>query len=131
MAFPRSSPQFRDVALLLLRVAIAIIFLYHGLQKRGFWEGAPEGMSSTLVTIFKFLSIAEPLAGVSLLLGLLTQVGAIGILCVMISAMYMKISGGNDFSKWELDFILFFAALSIAIQGAGKYSLDAVIGERQ
>ena len=92
--------KYSDLAHLVLRLAVAAAFLYHGTMKFGFLQGAaPEGMSDTLVMIFKFLAIAEPLAGVALIIGLLTQVAAAGLALVMVCAIYFKASGGFDF--WQ------------------------------
>ena len=35
-----------DVALLILRIALGIIFLVHGLPKRGLWNAKPASLSS-------------------------------------------------------------------------------------
>ena len=118
--------KYKDVAHLVLRLPIAAAFLYHGTMKFGFLQGsAPEGMSDTLVMIFKFLAIAEPLAGIALLIGLLTQVAAAGVALVMVCAIYFKASGGFDFGKVELEIILLAASVALVIEGAGAYSLDA------
>ena len=118
--------QYSDVAHLVLRLAVAAAFLYHGSMKWGFLQDpAPEGMSDSLVMIFKFLAIAEPLAGVALVIGLLTQVAAAGLALVMVCAIYFKVSGGSNFGQVELEMMLLAASVALVIEGAGKYSLDA------
>ena len=119
--------QCRTIGLLVLRLVVATAFIYHGMQKWGLWSGVPEGMSSGMVTLMKVLSICEPLAGVALILGLLTPVAVIGLLVVMISAMYMKISGGSPFAMWEIDFLLFGSLVALLTNGPGKFSLDQLL----
>ena len=115
-----------DVAHLLLRLAVAAIFINHGMQKWPMLTGpAPEGMSATMLTIMKVLAVAEPAAGVALLLGLLTQVAAAGLCLVMISALYNKLSGGRPMNSWEIDMILLVSNIVLIIEGPGKYSMDA------
>src|ERR671917_136903 len=60
----------QDAALLVLRVIVAAVFLYAGSAKWPFWSAAPEGMSSLLLNVMKFLSIVEPLGSVALVLGI-------------------------------------------------------------
>lgn len=116
-----------DIAHLLLRLAVAAIFINHGMQKWPMLTGpAPEGMSDTMLLIMKLLAITEPLAGVALILGLLTQVAALGLCVVMISALYTKISGDSPMNRWEIDMILLVANIVLIIEGPGKYSLDAM-----
>lgn len=116
-----------DVARLLLRLSVAAIFINHGMQK---WpmltaDAAPEGMSSTMFMIMKLLAVAEPLAGIALILGLLTQVAAAGLCLVMISALYNKLTGGRPMNSWEIDMLLLAVNISIIIFGPGKYAVDA------
>ena len=135
--FPRSSfmklslnlSRHRDIALLALRLAVAAIFLKFGLMKWGMWSGAPAEMPAMMINIMKLLSVAEPLAGVALVLGLLTQVASAGLMLVMLSAIAMKVSSGNDFTMYALDLSLLASAFVLVILGAGKYSLDAKVGK--
>ncbi len=124
MCLSRDLSQYRNHALLLLRCVVAAIFLYHGTQKWQFWSMAPDGMSQNMLFIMRLLSVAEPLAGIALILGLLTQVAAAGLIVVMISAMWMKISGKQPFGKWEIDLLLFAANIALIVLGPGAFSLD-------
>ena len=58
-----------DVALLVLRFALGVVFLYHGLAKRPMWKMRPsDQMSAGMLFLMRFLSAAEPLAGLALIL---------------------------------------------------------------
>lgn len=116
-------PKHRDEALLVLRLVIGAIFLYHGIQKLGLWSEAPAQLSSTMLLIMRILSILEPLAGLAMITGLYTDVAAIVLMVVMAGAMGMKIKGNSSFNQWEFDLLLFAGNLVIASMGAGRFTV--------
>lgn len=130
MCFSKDLSPYKDFAHLALRLAVGAIFLYHGSQKWALWSGAPEGMSSGMVTLFKVLSVVEPLGGLALILGVCTQLAASALAVVMIGAITMKLTGvmgpqAMSFQRWELDLILLAANVALIIEGAGTWSVDA------
>ena len=121
-----------DWALLVLRLGLGIVFLVHGIQKQAMWKMQPSAqMPAGLLTILKVLSIAEPLSGLAMIGGLLTQVAAAGQAVVMLSAIRLKAGvmkkGFTGDGGWELDFIILAAALAMIVLGAGRFSLDRVL----
>jgi len=121
--------RYADLGKLLLRIVIAAIFLYHGSQKWGFWSAAPDGMPSGMVTLFQVLSIVEPLAGLTLLLGLMTRLSALVLGIVMIGAIYMKAAVmGLGFAEaqgtgWEFDLMILAGCFMLLCEGGGKYAM--------
>jgi len=123
--------KYTDAAKLVLRIAVAAAFLYHGTMKWGMLSmpAAPEGMSAAMFTIFKILAIAEPLAGIALLLGFLTRIANIGLIIIMLGAIFVMKGGfsagfSEGFGKWELDFLLLSMNVALFLMGPGKWSLD-------
>lgn len=114
-----------------MRLVIAAVFINHGMQKWVLWSGEAVPMPATMLTIMKVLAIAEPLAGLALILGLLTRVANIGLILVMGSAIVMKISGGAPLNAWEIDMILLAANVVLLIEGPGKYSIDATMMKKK
>lgn len=115
-------------ALLLMRIALAAVFLIHGLSKRGMWKAAPsDSMPSSQLWLMRLLSVVEPLAGIGVLLGIYTTVCALALALVMIGAIYYKIAvWKKKFSEtggWEFDLVLLAAALLLAALGPGVFSL--------
>src|SRR3989344_2149286 len=91
--------QFNDWGLLALRVAVGVIFLYHGIQKRAMWKMQPsEQMPASMLSLLKFLSVVEPLGGLAVLFGFLTQLAVAGLGFIMVGAIWMKIT------KWHVPF---------------------------
>jgi putative oxidoreductase len=122
-----------DLAFLILRIFVAAIFIFHGHLKWETWTN-PGTLPPTLLTIMRFLSIAEPIAGVTIILGFCTQIAAIGLSVVMICAIYTKISlfgaGFSGTNGWELDLAILAGTFVLATHGAGKYALDAVLDKK-
>ncbi|MBI2065704.1 MAG: DoxX family protein [Candidatus Zambryskibacteria bacterium] len=120
--------QYNDVGLFLLRIAIAIIFLYHGLPKLSKSKmmsqmiGMPAGM------IF-MLGIVESLAALGIAFGVYTQLSALLLGIVMLGAIGMKTMkwgvpfSAMDKSGWEFDFILLFASVAILLGGGGSIGI--------
>lgn len=120
--------------LLALRVSLAATFFAHGKMKMGMWKAQPSAqMSSGMINMMKFLSIAETLGAVGLLVGLLTQLAALGLGIVMLGAMYMKVFkwkspfASLEKNGWELDLVLLAAAIMIYIAGPGMLAIDLMM----
>lgn len=126
--------RWSDLALLALRITVAAIFWVHGRSKVGMWKAQPsQQMPASMLNLMRTLSVAEPLGALAMLTGVLSQLPAIGFMLVMASAMFLKIRVwktpffAHDKSGWELDLILFAAALVLLILGPGAYTLQALL----
>ena len=117
----------------MLRLLIGCLFIYHGTMKLALWGPVDPAMqmSGTMLSILRMLSILEPLAGLALIIGLFSQVASLGLILVMISAMYTKIPAGAPFTKWELDLILLVINVVAVVIGPGKYSLDYALSAKK
>lgn len=113
--------DYGDVGILVLRLAIAIIFLVHGIKKL-------DGKMGGFMT---FIGIAETVGGAALLVGFLTQWAALGIAIIMLGATYKKIMEWQvPFTSmkqtgWEFDLILFAGCVALMTLGSGAYGMDA------
>jgi putative oxidoreductase len=123
----------QDAALLVLRLVVAAVFLYAGSAKWPFWSTPPEGMSSLLLNVMKFLSIVEPLGSVALVLGFLTRWAAAGLAIIMVGAIFfarLTMHAGlfTTPQGTGLDYNLVILAGCIALSafGAGGWSVDAI-----
>lgn len=132
MHFLTDAPAVVQLALVVLRSAVAASFLIHGLQKTAMWKMQPsEQLPASMLSILRLLSVVEPLGAVALLFGFLTQWAAAGFIVIMLGAIRLK--SGKMHKKftgeggWELDFLLLAIALSLVLFGGGKVALDSLL----
>jgi len=125
--------NLQSLGLLVLRLVLGIIFLYHGIPKLKNAAMMAQGMGKPKGFIFT-LGLVEILSSIAIILGLLTEIGAIFLTVVMLGALYYKIFkwkipfAAMDKLGWEFDLILLGAALALLFIGAGNISLDAMFG---
>ena len=120
--------QFADLSLLLLRVMVALEFGTSGLNhlKRPKERAESLGMS---VGFTVFLGAAELAGAIAVASGFLVQWAALGLILVMLGAIYMKVvkwkTGfwGEGSMGWHYEVLLIAMNLVIATMGAGRYSL--------
>ena len=127
------SPEERraGLALLIIRLASAACFLYHGsaILFGAFGGPGPSGFShythlSLLVTYL--VGIAQFGGGLAMLTGILARLGALAISVVMLGAIFLvHLPKGFDVTKGGLEYALtqLLIAVAILIAGAGPYSL--------
>ncbi|PYO69479.1 MAG: DoxX family protein, partial [Gemmatimonadetes bacterium] len=88
-------------------------------------------MPAGLLSLLRVLSIAEPLGGVAVITGLLTQVAAAGFVLVMLGAVRLKVTqmhkGFSGADGWEFEYVILAAALTLVFTGAGRIALDRVL----
>ncbi|MDH3592458.1 MAG: DoxX family protein [Planctomycetota bacterium] len=121
---------------LVLRAAVGVsFFLFHGLDKvypGGEWDfGQKFASKGAAPAVLMYVAAwTEFLGGFALLLGVLTRWAAIGLLGVMVYAIFV-VHGSDPYAKRELA-IAYAAALSvIAIRGPGQVSLDRLFFGKQ
>jgi len=136
MSLFRSSPRQLDLGLVILRLAVATIFIRHGAQKLfvfGFagvtdaftHMGVPfPGLMGPLICLLEFFG------GIALVIGLLTRLVALGFVCDMLGAILL-VQLKNGFSRYELEFLLLGSSLALALMGAGRFSVDSLIANRR
>ncbi len=116
--------QYNDLGLFLLRLAIATIFLYHGLPKLKKAKAMAQGMGWKTEMMF-ILGLVEVLASIGLIFGVYTQLSALSLAIIMIGAIKLKtMKWGVPFSAmdkmgWEFDLILLAGSIVILLGGGG------------
>ena len=120
----------------MLRLVLGVIFIGHGWGKL-FAEGNPAGFAGWLGSMglepSYFLAVAaglaETLGGALLILGLATRFAALNLIMVMIVAIVFVHLDAGMFGQggYEFQLLLLTCSFFLAIQGAGKWSLDTLI----
>ncbi|MDV2476525.1 DoxX family protein [Rhodococcus zopfii] len=134
-----NSTVFRDIAILLARLGIGVVFLVHGLQKltvNGYsgTKAGFEGMGVPVPQVTAFIATwVEILGGISLILGLLVPVFGVLLFLNMLGA-YLFVHMGNGVyvsdGGWELVAVLGLASLLLAAVGAGAFGLDRFLAPK-
>lgn len=128
-----------DLALATLRVVTGIVFAAHGAQKLfvyGFagvtgafaQMGVPmPGIAGPLVALIEFFG------GLALIVGLLTRLASAGLAVTMLGAILLVHLAAGFYGPQGIEFplTLLAAALSLAIAGAGRYSIDSALATRR
>jgi putative oxidoreductase len=137
--FPWSS----DLGKLILRVALGILFIPHGLPKLK----NPAGFTGLLTqlhvpapTFFAWLvALLEVVGAAMLIVGLLTRLVGLGlavemlvaILAVKIGMAHAPFTSTRQTPGWEFEFLLLATGLGLAFLGSGRYGIDAALGRRR
>lgn len=114
-----------NLALLILRLSLGLIFVAHGLSKINNMEGTIGFFASFgIPAIFAYLvGWGELLSGIALIIGVYTWAAGILIAVIMMFAIILVKSKGGDILKAEVDFMAFAAALTLAFIGPGKFTM--------
>jgi putative oxidoreductase len=125
--------QFTDIALLLLRLMVGIVFLTSGYKhlKAPATRSKDIGMSKSFTI---FLGAAELAGGLGLISGVLAQLAAIGLILVMLGAIQKKIFtwhtgfwGQSGTNGWSYETMLVVMNLVIVTTGDGNLTLTHLI----
>ncbi len=141
-----ATPDDRVAAL--LRVALGLVILPHGLQKAlglfgGYgWAGTMGYFTGQLhipYALGALAILAESLGGLALLAGLGGRAAAAGVAAVMATAALMQHRANGFFMNWsgqqagegyEYHVLAFVLALAVALRGSGAFSLDRLLARR-
>ncbi|MFA5096077.1 MAG: DoxX family protein [Candidatus Omnitrophota bacterium] len=137
-----------DLAALILRLALGIVFFPHGAQKALGWFGG-YGLGATLTAFTDKMHLpfvlallvvaAEFLGAIALIIGFCTRLAALSIAVVMAAAIYMVHAQFGFFMNWsgtqkgegiEYHLLALGIAIALTIKGGGAFSLDRKIAGR-
>jgi putative oxidoreductase len=124
--------------LLVLRLALGLVFLVHGGQKLfvGGFSGTAEMLGQMQIPaagiIGPALAIVEPLAGVAIVLGLLTRVAGLAVAIDMFGAIltFHRLHGFFVPIGIEFPMMLCAGGLVLTALGAGPFSIDHQLAKR-
>jgi len=133
-----------SLGLLVLRLVLGGIFIYHGAQKLfGAFGGMGMNADHGFIAIISGLHLpllpgaawawmaacGEFFGGLFVFLGLLTRLAAIPIIVTMLVAI-TSVTGSKGFSGYEFNLALIAMSVALILSGAGLISLDALLFKR-
>lgn len=137
-----------SIGMLLVRVFLGLVIFPHGAQKLLGWFGGHGpawtmdfftqqlGIPAVLVVL---VILAESFGALGLMLGFLGRIGAFGVLCVMLGAIYLIHLKNGFFMDWyntgqgegiEYHLLAIGMALAVLAQGSGRFSIDRWLSTR-
>jgi putative oxidoreductase len=125
------APAQINSALLIIRIASALAFLYHGssILFGAFGGPGPQQFAATHnmpVTVGYLVGLAQFAGGLAVLTGILIRLGAACIALVMLGAIFtVHLSHGFDVSNGGMEYALtqLLLAIALLLTGPGAYSL--------
>jgi putative oxidoreductase len=121
-------PYFEDVAILLMRLLVALIFITSG------WDALKDPQARAKDTgigtgFAILLGWAEALGGLGLVFGVLTQFAALGFIIILLGAIQKKIFAwhigfyGENTYGWDYESLLVLMNLTIVATNGGAFTL--------
>ena len=128
-----------DLGLAILRVITGTIFVAHGAQKLFVYgiDGVTGGFANMGIpfpaVVGPMVGLLEFFGGLALITGLLTRLAGAGLAVNMLGAFVLVHLPAGFFMPNGYEFVMLLAASSaaLAVSGAGRYSVDALIGGRR
>ena len=128
-----------SLALLIARIGLGIVFVAHGWQKFNDMGVGAVGAGNTKMAVpapelaAYYATFVELVGGAALLIGAFTAVAGVLLTLDMLGALLLvHIKNGVFVTEggFELVVALGAGALLLAVIGAGKYSVDALLGKK-
>ena len=133
-----TASSYDDLGKLLLRVILAVLLLFHGVSKLvggvGFITGMLEKMGLPSA-IGYLVYVGEVIAPLMILFGVWTRAAALVVAGNMLVAVLLVHTSQfftmSETGGWALELLgmYFFAALAVALLGAGRYSMGGRAGK--
>lgn len=125
--------RYQSALLSVFRAVVGLLFMQHGAQKLFGWFGGMGGSGATaeLFTQMGAAGVLEFFGGLLIVLGLLTRPVAVLLFLQMMVAYFQAHApqGGVPLlNGGELALLFAVSFLYLAAAGAGRWSLDAVLG---
>ena len=132
-----TTPAQMSAALLLIRIAGGLAFLYHGsaILFGAFGGPGPAGFAAVLhapVIVGVLVGLAQFAGGLAMITGILIRIGAICVVIVMLGAIFLvHLPHGFDVTKHGIEYPLtqLLIALALLIAGGGNFSLGSRLPE--
>lgn len=125
--------KYSDLALLLLRIGVGVIFIYHGWGKltgiegvQGFFGNIGIPLPAVMAWV---VALVEFFGGIMVLFGAYAKIPYLLLAIIMVVALLtVKINAG--FEDARIDIMLLLTNLALFFLGSGRYSVDHKIASR-
>ncbi|MEX0681414.1 MAG: DoxX family protein [Balneolales bacterium] len=123
----QSPEQKKDIALLLLRIGVGIIFIIAGWSKLTGIDGVQNFFGNIGIPLPGLMAwvvgLIEFVGGLMVLLGAYIRIPAILLACVMLVAI-LTVKIGQEFTASRLEIMLLLVNVAFTLVGSGRFSVD-------
>ena len=115
-----------DSGLLLIRIALAAVFVIHGFSKLQNIGQTADFFATMGLGIFwvYLVGIVEFIGGISLFLGIMVREVSIVLALIMLFAIFLAKRSMGFVGGYEFEFLLFFVLLGLSMMGCGKCAVN-------
>lgn len=132
---PSAATRELNFELLIMRVACAMPFLYHGsaILFGAFGGPGPQNFAAFMhqpAVVGYLVGLAQFAGGLAILLGVLLRIGTVCGMIVMLGAIFLvHLPHGYDIGRGGMEFALteFLLSAGLLFAGPGRYSLASVL----
>lgn len=122
------NPYGKDFALLVLRIGLGVIFMWHGIDKLQHMPGVIGFFGQLGFSPFMAWLVAwiETIGGAFILLGLFVPLASLSLAIIMVTAIFaakFKMIPEKGFTLVEIDIALLCMSVALLMSGAGRFSL--------
>jgi len=125
--------KYSDLALLLLRIGVGVIFIYHGWGKltgiegvQGFFGNVGIPLPAVMAWV---VALVEFFGGLMVLFGAYAKIPYLLLAIIMVVAL-LTVKIGQGFEAARIDLMLLLTNLALFFLGSGSYSVDHKIANR-
>lgn len=117
--------------MLLIRLALAAVFIAHGWSKIQDMAGTIGGFGTFGLAPFWAYLVAwvELLGGIAMLLGIFTKWAGWLLAIVMAAAIYFVKGSAGFLGGYEYELVLLLVALGVSFAGPGAYTINKLFGK--
>jgi len=124
----------KNLALLLLRIGVGLIFVLAGWGKLTGIENVQSFFGNVGIPLAGIMAwvvaLVEFVGGLMVLIGYKVKIPSLLLAFIMIVAILtVKLGGDGGFSGMRVDIMLLVTSLALAIQGSGGYSVDGMLNK--
>lgn len=133
MAYFNGLNKYKDTGLLILRIGIGALFMYHGYPKLfggpEKWTGVGKAMSAVGITFLPMIwgfiaAITEAVGGLLFLIGFAFRPASLFLMFTMIIASLMHLKNGDGLGTASHAMEMAFVFAGLLFIGPGKFSAD-------
>lgn len=125
--------KYSDLALLLLRIGVGVIFIYHGWGKltgiegvQGFFGNIGIPLPAVMAWV---VALIEFFGGIMVLFGAYAKIPYLLLAIIMVVAL-LTVKIGQGFEAARIDMMLLLTNLALFFLGSGRYSIDHKMSTR-